>query len=83
MPFSYTLVFLQAGKHRLFLNILLCGKLRFPIWRRPGDSPAAAVQALPRYSPAPCEAQRAFLQISPYRSFFFHLRFVVSAVIIF
>lgn len=27
MPFSYTLVFLQAGKHRLFLNILLFGKL--------------------------------------------------------
>ena len=37
----------QAGKHRLFLNILLFGKLLIPIWRRPVSIPPSVRQTAP------------------------------------
>ena len=38
---------LQAGKHRLFLNILLFGKLHFPTWISPAAIHHTVLQALP------------------------------------
>ena len=37
----------QAGKHRLFLNILLFGKLHFPTWISPAAIHHTVLQALP------------------------------------
>ena len=65
MPFSYTLVFLQAGKHRLFLNIFLCGKLQVPISRPPVCWPPSSLQIPPERDPPSSEASE-FSLIIPY-----------------
>lgn len=72
MPFSYTLVFLQAGKHRLFLNILLFGKLLIPIlkssaWILPSAQPVPPGS----YPLSSCKTVNS-LKMLPY----FSLRFI-------
>ena len=53
---------LQAGKHRLFLNILLFGKLHVPIYWQPHSWHEAALPVLPGYSPIHDEDGRCFFQ---------------------